>query len=231
MFIKKTFSKRILPVMGGLFLSTLTLSGCELYDPVVETQLYPVQMRLQQDISSQTFSVDQEIDEDALQHIVERYNKAGEGPVTLTLRFKEGDAAQARKAAAKGAEYKKLLKKMDIKHTTVSMQPMPQFRQAAPEITLSYHAWQASRPVGCNPGRIPGYYGAEGAEPMSKYKMGCETETYLSRMVSNPKDLKGTSGTGHGESRREGPLLENYKTGVPNEPLEGFQASDLGEGS
>lgn len=228
--IQKTFTKRILPVMGGLFLSTLTLSGCELYDPVVETQVYPVKMRLQQNVRSQTFSADQKVDHELIHQTVEHYKKAGEGHVTLLLRFQEGNRHQANAATKAGAEYKRLLSQHGVKNAKVQMQPMPQYSKENAEIIMSYQAWKASAPLGCENQRIPGYFGADGPDTMHDYKIGCESETYISKMVSRPKDLAGNSGMTEGDSRREATVVEGYKSGVPNEPLEGLQASDLGGG-
>jgi hypothetical protein len=48
-------------------------------------------------------------------------------------------------------------------------------------------------------------------------------------MVVQPSDLMGHAGTAQNESRREGAVTENYKSGKPNEPLKNaYTASTVG---
>lgn len=220
---------KFLSLCGAMLLSA-AVSGCQLYDPVVETQLYPIQMKLQQEMTQTPVPVAEcgRADPEIAQNIAEHYEKAGEGAVTLTLRYPAGNSAEARRAGRAGANYKKLLEEHGIRDVSVDMLPLSAEFQDSVDMTVNYHAWKASAPVGCGPQRMPGIHGTEGMPAMSGYKIGCETETYISRMVARPKDLKGRAGLPDGDSQREGMMQEDYRDGVPNAPLEGFSASGFG---
>jgi hypothetical protein len=55
-------------------------------------------------------------------------------------------------------------------------------------------------------------------------------KTAMSRMIVDPSDMKGRAGTQNNDSRRLGATVETYKSGKPNEPMKGFQASKVGSG-
>ena len=58
------------------------------------------------------------------------------------------------------------------------------------------------------------------------YKLGCTIETVFSRQIARPKDLKGRPNTDPTSSgRRASNVVEDYRTGVPNEPMGGESAS------
>src|SRR5690606_38084987 len=89
---------RLLPALSGLMLSVMALSGCQLYDPVVETQLYPVQMRMQQHVANTVIPTDMPADENLVRAMAADYAKRGEGGITLQMRYQEGDKRLARQA-------------------------------------------------------------------------------------------------------------------------------------
>ena len=219
---------RLLPVLSGMMLSALTLSGCQLYDPVVETQVYPIKMRMQQQVNNTVIPTEMPADENIVRAVAADYAKRGEGGVTLEMRYQEGDKRLERQARRAGEDYLFLFEKYGVENTMIEMVPLPNHGKKAADLVVTYNAWKLSAPDGCGPGHMPGYYGAEGGDKIRDYKIGCDTETYLSRMVSNPNDLKGRSGLPGGNAAREGDMQQNYRTGVPNEPLEGLSSSDIG---
>jgi type IV pilus biogenesis protein CpaD/CtpE len=92
---------------------------------------------------------------------------------------------------------------------------------------LTYMAETAVPPRDCAP--MLGYNGTDNRAALEDYKFGCESKTALSRMVVQPSDLMGHAGTAQNESRREGAVTENYKSGKPNEPLKNaYTASTVG---
>ena len=219
---------RLLPVLSGMMLSVLALSGCQLYDPVVETQLYPVKMRMQQHVTNTVIPTDLPADENLVRAVAADYAKRGEGGITLQMRHQEGNKHLTRQARHAGESYLYLFEKYGIDNTRIEMVPLPNHGKNTADLVVNYNAWKLSAPDGCGPERMPGFYGAEGGDKIGAYKIGCETETYLSRMVSNPRDLKGRGGLPDGDAAREGEMQQNYRTGVPNEPLEGLSSSDIG---
>ncbi|MBL1146641.1 MAG: hypothetical protein HND56_04640 [Pseudomonadota bacterium] len=220
---------RLLPVLSGMMLSALALSGCQFYEPVVETQIYPVKMRMQQHARNTVISTEMPADENIVRAVAADYAKRGEGGITLQMRYQEGDKKLAHQARHAGEDYLYLFEKYGIENTRVEMVPLPNHGKKTADLVVNYNAWKLSAPDGCGPERIPGYYGAEGGDKIRDYKIGCETETYLSRMISDPRDLKGRSGLPRGDAAREGDMQQNYRTGVPNEPLEGLSSSDIGD--
>jgi type IV pilus biogenesis protein CpaD/CtpE len=47
-------------------------------------------------------------------------------------------------------------------------------------------------------------------------------------MVVRPDDLMGRAGAPDGDSRRQGALIEQYRSGTPNEKFESGNASEVG---
>ncbi len=220
----------IIKKLSVLVIASVVLSGCQGYNPVTTSQIYPVKMRLQQATTSEAFLIKNRPDTKRLKEIANHYNKTSDGVMTLELHYSSRIKGQAERAVQTASKYKRLMREYGVRNTNVEMIPHSDGSQKVAEIKLSYKAWKTDAPVGCDPNHIPGYHGAEGPEAVNDYKMGCEIETYLSKMVVRPKDLAGTEGIDDGDSRREGNVVENYKTGEPNEPLGGLEASNV-EGS
>ncbi len=96
----------------------------------------------------------------------------------------------------------------------------------AGKLIVSYKSLVASAPKECS--SIIGLVGGENMDGMNGYEFGCSMKSAISKMVADPADLLGRSSSSPVESRRQGAVVENYKSGVPNEPLKGFNASDIG---
>jgi type IV pilus biogenesis protein CpaD/CtpE len=143
------------------------------------------------------------------------YARSGSGPVTVT-------APVADKAGA--AAWKKLLLKNGVPKVDIALAApgSPQGQGA-----ISWLALTASAPEECNV-RIPGHQGAEDLNYSDKYVVGCETKAALARQIANPADLMGRSGTLPEDSKRAATLTDDNRNGVPNDPIGGSNASDVG---
>lgn len=127
-----------------------------------------------------------------------------------------------------GDAYKKAFAQQGVENLVVDYVPMRE-AELTQEAVIAYATLNAAPDSSCK--RMPGLRGAETAEGFKGYQFGCEMQTVLSQMVANPADLLGAgrSALKDGISRRAGPTVENYVTGVANDRLDGISASSVGQ--
>jgi pilus biogenesis lipoprotein CpaD len=204
-----------------LALSLPLLAACDVTAP---SQVTTGKIRL----STQTKNIvlpAQAVDKAQVENIAADYARTGKGKVTVLVSYLDGNPVNEIKARQRGNAYKNALQRSGlstVEVNTVSVATPPDAGQAI----ISYHALTASAPKNCD--RITGYQGGDTLDNMKKYPIGCETKSILSQMIADPSDLMGKAGTEKDDSRRAGATVETYKTGTPNQPLKGMQASTIG---
>jgi type IV pilus biogenesis protein CpaD/CtpE len=203
---------------GGALAAGLFLGAC---DASVPSKVNVTSITVQEQMV--TAELDAGKPDPARVHVVaEDILKRARGPVNMTVPYLPGGEKLAEKQAA---AYTKAFAKEGIKDihvVTVAVADVQYTRK----VVIDFRALAALPPEGCQ--RIPGYMGAENSADEERYRYGCEHDTILSKMVADPSDLLGKSGSQDGDSRRAGPMLERYKTGVKNEPIQGMNASNIG---
>jgi len=89
---------------------------------------------------------------------------------------------------------------------------------------VSYEYMTAHKPDGCKD--MPGLNNTEVSQDPD-YKMGCSTKMYMAKQIARPKDLMGRDNPNtKSEGRSVSNIVEGYRHGARNEPLDGFEASD-----
>lgn len=92
-------------------------------------------------------------------------------------------------------------------------------------LIVSYMAHSASAPKGCDK-MMPGMNEDEVRDNLD-YKMGCSVNALIARQVSRPSDLLGRGNLDTvTDGRTASNIIEVYRTGAQNEPLEGETASE-----
>lgn len=92
-------------------------------------------------------------------------------------------------------------------------------------LIVSYTAHQASSPKDCDQ-MMPGLEQRELRDDID-YKMGCSVNSLIARQVSRPSDLLGRGNLDTvTDGRASANIIEAYRTGARNEPLDGEAASD-----
>lgn len=164
--------------------------------------------------------------EAALADIVSDYRSSGDGPVELTVTYDpKSKTNTAMKAAEEAARIAAFLRRKGA-NTEISSDILPVAHSGdRSETVITYNSVTAHAPQGCT--AMGGLDGAQtGAH--EDYKYGCTIETQLSRQIASPKDIKGREGLSAGETdgRRLSNIVEDYRTGEPNQPLQGESASE-----
>lgn len=92
-------------------------------------------------------------------------------------------------------------------------------------LVVSYMSHSAKAPKDCDQ-MMPGMNDDELRDNVD-YKMGCSVNTLIARQVSRPSDLLGRGNLDTvTDGRASANIIEAYRTGARNEPLEGETASD-----
>lgn len=164
------------------------------------------------------------LDKAGLMGVVDHYSHYGDGPVEITVLYdpssKKNTAMNATNETDRIASF---LKRKGV--TQVNADTLPISGQGdVSETLISYDTVTAHAPAECmTSGGLDGKQTAADED----YIHGCNIETMLSRQIANPRDLAGREGLGDaGSGRRQANVVEGYKTGVPNDSLDGESSSE-----
>jgi type IV pilus biogenesis protein CpaD/CtpE len=108
--------------------------------------------------------------------------------------------------------------------TEVTTSVLPVREQGSESVAvISYSSYQAAAPANC--GEMPGYRnGALEHDP--SYKMGCTVEAEFAKQIADPSDLLGDARpSATTDGRASSNVVDIYRTGAQNKPLEGESAS------
>lgn len=173
-----------------------------------------------------------EISDKDISNIAHHYRRYGKGPAFVTVTYpSEEQGEQSFTASQSGAETARRLREQGLEHVNMDVLPHDTEGDAKSLTVISYKQLHATGPSGCRTSQ--GYRTGNPTsdrEKTKKYKLGCNIETMLARQVTRPGDLLGEDYP-HGtkpSGRRAANIINRYESGEPNEPLEGFTASDVG---
>jgi type IV pilus biogenesis protein CpaD/CtpE len=210
--------------LAGALVAGLALSACDVTTP---SQVTTQKIRIKDHIVTQTLDAGR-IDPARLNVIADDFTrKASNGKMTLTVSYLSGDVRREGVARSQGNAYKKAFEQRGVSGVSVATVPIAD-KQYAGKVVVMYKAQSALAPKDCK--NITGYQGADDMDAADQYQFGCNTKTAVSRMIADPSDLMGKGGTQNDDSRRSGAVVETYKSGKPNQPMKGFQASQVGAG-
>jgi pilus biogenesis lipoprotein CpaD len=208
--------------MGAVF-AMLALSACDTSSP---SQLQTGKMRVTNRMVAETLDA-RRVDPARIAVIADDYMRRGKGDMTVTVSYLAGDDYMAVAADKQGRSYRDAFARRGVSGVSVVTAPTSD-RRFTGQVVVTYRALTALQAKDCT--RLPGYQGAETVPEMDHYKIGCEMQAAMSKMVADPSDLLGKAGTQDGDSRRNGTIIEKHNAGTPNERMQGFQASQVGGG-
>ncbi len=196
---------------------SLALAGC-LYEP---TNFTTERVQVEEKPYSDTIPVTQ-FNEAAVEAAAQHYRKHGDGPLELVVTYDpKSKAASAMHAADTAGRLAGMFRKNGVKDIQTNILPV---NDAGDEMRamLSYNSFNALAPKDCDV--MPGI-GNRNIDAKEDYKLGCSIETMYARQVARPKDLKGQGVDETTDGRRSSNIVERYRVGEPNKPLEGKNAS------
>ena len=209
--------------LGFVIVSAMLAAGCDMSTP---SQYNVTQIRVKETVKTETLNAFS-VDADKVSLVAADYLRNGKGKMDITMSYRSGDPLKEIEIRQQGRNYQDAFARNGVKNVRVDYVAMTDAAYVG-QAVISYPAVVAMAPQGCR--RIPGYQGADNIDEMEKYRIGCDTQTALSRMVAHPGDLEGNAGVPEGDSRRQGSVVEKYKAGTQNTPLQGLSASSIGSG-
>jgi|GEM_PF-449312 len=204
-------------------LLSIGLSGCmDLYEPpsVNDKSIQVKEEAFLQDVPVA------DVDDTYIRTLAHHYNRYGASTMDLLVTYNPHSKDNtAMNATDKVGDIAEVLRGVyDVNNVKAGIMPIAS-QNEAPRLLVSYDFLSAHAPKGCD-GMMPGLEGRS-LEDDSKYKLGCSIDTLVARQVSRPADLLGRGSAGQTtEGRSAANIVDVYRSGVENEPLNGQTASE-----
>jgi type IV pilus biogenesis protein CpaD/CtpE len=198
--------------------AVLGLSACDFYQ---ESYVTPKKLRVEQSRFDHSVDV-QAFDSDHAASVASLYDGAGVGDVRLTVTYDPKSNVNTSARAHKNlAHTVSMLRANGISNVMGNIMPVHE-SGASSKVLITFDAYQAKAPEGCT--SMPGFDGS-GLETDLAYELGCTRESLVAKQIARPKDLVGQDLSGLSDGRRGANIVETYRSGTPNVPLEGETAS------
>lgn len=208
------------PVFCALAASAL-LAGCGLSAPDHFTES---RVQVQQEKLSAALPVSQ-FDEAKVAEMAKHFAKSGEGPVELTVTYDPySRKATAMNARNEARRISALLRKNGVEDIRADILPVVDSGDEM-NAMFSYTYYSALPPADCE--MLPGVT-SRTVDAEADYELGCTVDTLFARQVARPKDLagQGVQADSVTDGRRASNIVDRYRTGTPNEALDGETASE-----
>ena len=152
------------------------------------------------------------------------FDKYGQAPLIMTVTYDPQNYRNtAMKANQTGTMLKGLLQAEGVRDVLVDILPVKGLGDE-PHLVVSYDTYSAHAPDNCT--TMPGIDGGRDLTIDPDYRLGCSIQTIMAKQISRPKDLMGQESSDTlTDGRASANIIEIYRTGAPNEPLEGESAS------
>ncbi len=206
----------------GLAFLSLSVAGCmDLYEPPTtnENRIQVKEKAFLQDVSVS------EVNDEFLGSLARHYTKHGGSPMDLIVTYDPRSYRNtAMSATNTAADIASSMRDYGITNVKAGVMPIKSQGDEA-RLLVSYDAYTAHAPEGCDYD-MPGINNAP-LENDEKYKLGCGVDTLIARQVAKPGHLLGR-GTQDDttDGRSSANVVDLYRTGAPNESLEGETASE-----
>ncbi len=208
---------------GGAVLCSVFLVSCGGIDMYQEGTLNHTRMQVESQSFSDNVSVE-DVNDHYLQQLAQHYSKYGSGAMDVLVTYDARSYHNTAMKAGETASYiSKTLRQNGVSQVDVGVLPVKSQGDYS-RVIFSYEGYSASAPEGCG-NLLPGLDG-DAVENDPDYKLGCTLDTMLARQVSRPSDLMGRGvedATTEGRSATN--IVDLYRSGAPNEPLNGERAS------
>lgn len=209
---------RLFMICGVSFLS-LSLSGC-LYE---EGNITTSRIQIEESVYHDDRAI-ADFDQAYADALAQHFYKTGSGDLNVKVTYDpHARGNTAMRAGENAAKVARMLRSAGVRDVRAEILPIKNQGEES-RILVDFIAHSAHPPAGC--GDIPGL--GHGLEYDGEYKFGCSSQTLLARQISRPADLKGrTLSQGQTtDGRAAANIVDVYRSGMPNEPLDGETASE-----
>lgn len=199
---------------------SVSVSGCsrKLYE---EGNITTNRVQVEQTKFSETVK-SSEFDNGYARALGMHYDATGEGGVNVSVLYDPKSRANtAMHASQHVSRVASLMRDNGIHDLEANILPIQNLGDEA-EIMVTFMSYEAHAPKDCE--TMPGFKDTD-IGYREDYAIGCTVETVIARQIARPKDLAGQGSSGVTDGRRAGNVVDRYRTGVPNESLDGESAS------
>lgn len=213
---------RVLLLSTGVIMSGFMLQGC---DKIVHEPSHLSTQKIQ--VQEESFFEDvrvQQMDSAYVAALAGHYSRQGDGGVDLSVTYDpkstKNTAMHAGQEVARISEAFRRNGVRDVSSTIIPVHGAGDESRAL----VSYSAFSAKAPDDCTD--MPGY-SDRNLDTDADYKLGCTRDSLFVKQIARTKDLQGRDeANATSDGRRAANIVDGYRTGVPNEALEGESASE-----
>lgn len=209
---------RFFLLMIGFGFTLSALGGCE---AIVHSETKLTNNRVQVEESKLFEDIPvTELDDAYIAALSKHYSRYGDGGVDLSITYDpHSKTNSAMKASDTLARVSKTFERNGVDLASANILPVQGSSNVARAL-ISYQSYNAAAPVDCE-NLMPGME-HRNIEAEEDYKLGCTVETVFARQIARPKDLQGQAQESlTSDGRRASNIVDGYRTGIPNESLEG----------
>ena len=215
----KTY-KVSLPII--IVVAIFAMGGC---DEIVHEPTHFTEKRVQimQDDVFEDVAVES-VNDAYIDALARHYARYGDGAVDVSVTYDpHAKSATAMQAQREASRITAMLRESGVPGATVHTLPVNGQGEHM-RMLVSYQTYEAMAPEDCDV--MPGIAGRN-IEPEKGYALGCSLESQYAKQIARPKDLAGGEVVKSSpDGRRASNIVEGYRTGVPNESLEGETATE-----
>lgn len=212
---------RKISIFTVVVFAAIWVSACNLSD---SGTLEVGKMRVREQYVTKSYDL-YRFDSSAAGMIVNDVMKNNNTDVVLNVSYLKGDESNQSLMKQEAKTIQTKLIAMGLNSVKLEMVPVEDSKNVG-KLIIYYKSKVALAPKGCS--EMLGRNGAVGMDDLENYSIGCSHKTVFSRMIADPNDLLGEEKYAGVDSRRAGTTVEQYKAGVPNEQIQGMNASQLG---
>lgn len=204
--------------VGFVVLAVMALSACDLYE---EGHLTPNRVQVEEEKFMEKIPV-AEFNDATTAGLATHYRRHGDGPIDLSVVYDPSSrTSTAMSASTHASRLVSAFRKQGISNVNANILPVNGHGDEAVAL-VSYTSYNAMAPKDCT---VMSGVDSTDIRIDEEYKLGCTVETVFAKQIARPKDLKGQGSDRTTDGRRSNNVVERYRTGVPNEPLEGESSS------
>lgn len=212
----------VLVLSASVLVSGLLLQGCDkiVHEP---TKMSTSKLQVEEEAFFEDVTVEQ-MDSDYVAALAQHYTRQGEGGVELSVTYDpKSKTNTAMHASQHIARISSDFRKNGVENVETMIMPVKGSGNVSRAL-VSYNAFSVNVPDDCS--MMPGIESRD-IEPVEDYKLGCTRDALFAKQISNPNDLAGRADTNEtSDGRRASNVVERYRTGAPNDALEGESATE-----
>lgn len=201
------------------------LAGCS--DDLRQSKLNDSPVKVHENIYKKRMRTS-DIDDAQLRALSRDYRRHGGGGMTLGVSYNPAsDDNTAVKASNNGAELAETLRKNGVEQVNVDVLPVKKSGETSYTL-IHFRRYTAEAPSNCALMPGVGKIHTSTDKMGHNYQLGCTIDSLLARQVKRPRDLLGRerADDNYASGRRAGNIINRYREGEPNEPLEGSTATE-----